>query len=173
MTDPGDIRDIRLPEPHPLREFLMAHWPWLAAIVLLLGALVLAWRWWRGRVKPPATVPLLEGTLAELDQARPLLQAGDAQGFSVRVSDIIRRYVERRFQVQAVQRTTLEFLHACLADPGSPLAEHRQELTQFLQFCDLAKFARWSPSGPEMEALLASARVFVQSTGRSAATGAG
>ncbi len=169
MSDPTDIRDIRLPQPQPWRDFLLAYWPWLALAVLVLFGLLLAWRWWRRRAARRPALPLLQDTLARLEQARPLLQAGDVEGFSVRVSEIIRRYVEQRFQMQTRQRTTLEFLHACVADTASPLAEYRTELGQFLQFCDLAKFARWSPSGPEMESMLTSARAFVQRTAGGAA----
>src|ERR1700722_11235413 len=58
-----------------------------------------------------------------------------------------------------------EFLRDCLTQVGSVLQAHEHSLSDFLNFCDLAKFARWSLSGEEMQGLLASARHFVESTG--------
>jgi hypothetical protein len=84
----------------------------------------------------------------------------------VAVSDIVRGYVEARFNVHATQRTTPEFLRDCLTQVGPALQAHEQSLSEFLKFCDLAKFARWSLSGGEMQGLLASARHFVESTGK-------
>jgi hypothetical protein len=166
VSDAADIRDIRLPAPQPWLDFISRYWPLLAGVALLLVVLALVWMFLRRRARRRAAPSLLDATLAELEAARPRLLAGDVEGFSVQVSDVIRHYVERRFQVHALSQTTLEFLRACLAQPGSALTDHRQELEHFLKLCDLAKFARWSPSGPEMEALLGSARAFVQGTAR-------
>ena len=49
--------------------------------------------------------------------------------------------------MRATQRTTAEFLRDCLSQVGSALQAHEQSLGDFLKFCDLAKFARWSLSG--------------------------
>jgi len=40
-------------------------------------------------------------------------------------------------------------------------------LSEFLNYCDLAKFARWSLDAQEMERMLASARHFVETTAAS------
>ena len=168
MSDATDIRDIRLPPPQPLLDFLAQYWLWLLCGVLLLLLLPVALRLWRWRATRRKPASLLDATLTALEAARPQLAAGDVEGFCVRVSEVIRDYMERRFEVHALSLTTFEFLHACLADPVAGLADHREALERFLRLCDLAKFARWSPSGPEMEALLGSARTFVQNTARPA-----
>ncbi len=74
------------------------------------------------------------------------------------------RYVEVRFEVRATQRTTAEFLRDCLSQVGSALQAHERALGDFLKFCDLAKFARWSLDRQEMQDMLASARHFVETT---------
>jgi hypothetical protein len=48
------------------------------------------------------------------------------------------------------------------------LAPHRGTFANFLQHCDLAKFARWSLTVPQMEALLASAKELVIDLGKPA-----
>jgi hypothetical protein len=154
-----DIRDIRPPYLIP------ADWrvPVLAgtAVVLLLALLWWGWRTLRAR-RPPLT--LLQRTLQQLEATRSLMAAGDARAFAAAVSDVVRAYVEARFNVLATPRTTAEFLHDCLGQVGSALQSHEQALGEFLKFCDLAKFARWSLNGPEMQGMLASAQHFVETT---------
>jgi hypothetical protein len=78
----------------------------------------------------------------------------------------VRLFIEECFPVRAAHRTTREFLHDLVNLPDSPLAAHRETLGEFLQHCDLAKFARWSLTVPEMEAMLASASAFVVAIGK-------
>ncbi len=154
-----DIRDIRPPYLIPLDWRVLAV---LAVAVLLLLALVWwAWRWYRSR-RPPLT--LLQRTLQRLEATRAVMQAGDAHAFSVAVSDVVRAYVEERFNVLATHLTTTEFLRDCLGQVGSVLQAHERALGEFLNYCDLAKFARWSLNGAEMERMLDSARHFVEIT---------
>ncbi len=137
-----------------------------AAVLLIL----LAWLGWRRLRARRPQLTLVQRTLLELDATRPLMEAGDAGAFSVAVSDIVRAYVAARFNVRATERTTAEFLRDCLAQVGSALQAHEQSLSEFLRFCDLAKFARWSLDGHEMQGLLTSARHFVESTGAATPT---
>jgi hypothetical protein len=154
-----DIHDIRAPFliPQDWRVPTLV----AAAIVVLLALSWWVWRTVRAR-RPPLT--LLQRTLQKLEATRALMEAGDAEAFSVAVSDTVRAYVEERFNVLATQRTTSEFLRDCLSQVGSALQAHEQSLGQFLKFCDLAKFARWSLDRAAMEGLLASARHFVATT---------
>ncbi|HEV2700605.1 MAG TPA: hypothetical protein VGV09_03180 [Steroidobacteraceae bacterium] len=154
-----DIRDIRAPYLIP------ADWrgPALVAAVALL---VLAFCWWawrrlRARHRP---LTLLQRTLQQLEATRALMEAGDARAFSAAVSDVVRAYIEVRFEVRATQRTTAEFLGDCLAQVGSALQAHEPALAEFLKYCDLAKFARWPLDAQQMQGMLASARHFVETT---------
>jgi hypothetical protein len=154
-----DIRDIRAPYliPADWRVPVLAG----AAVVLLLA--LLWWGWRRLRARQPQ-LTLLQRTLQQLEATRSLMVAGDARAFAVAVSDVVRGYVEVRFNVLATQRTTAEFLRDCLGQVGSALQAHEQALGEFLKFCDLAKFARWSLNGQDMQGMLASARHFVETT---------
>jgi len=154
-----DIRDIRAPYLIP------ADWriPALIGTAVVLVLLLAWWSWRRVRARQPQ-LTLLQRTLQQLEATRPLMQAGDARAFAAAVSDVVRAYVEARFEVRAPQRTTAEFLHECLGQVGSALQAHEQVLGDFLRFCDLAKFARWSLNGEEMQGMLASAQHFVETT---------
>jgi hypothetical protein len=157
-----DIRDIRGP------KFTLP--PWLLPAVIA-GAVLLAfggfrlWRRLRRRRQPRVLLPF-EVALQRLEEMRALMQPDDAREFSIAVSDVVRRYIEERFGVTATHRTTEEFLHDLLESSHAPLARHRALLSEFLQACDLVKFAGMSLTLQNMESLHHSARAFVLETAK-------
>jgi hypothetical protein len=157
-----DIRDIRGP------KYMFPPW-FLPAVIA--GAVLLAfggwglWRWLRRRRQPRVLLPF-EVALQRLEQMRALMQPDDAREFSIAVSDVVRRYIEERFSVTATHRTTEEFLHDLLESSHAPLARHRALLSEFLQACDLVKFAGMSLTLNDMESLHHSARAFVLETAK-------
>jgi HAMP domain-containing protein len=164
--DPSeDIRDIRgpkaVPGAFPLPLLI------LAAILLALAAFAL-W-FWRRRAQHVRALSLTEQTLERLEAIRPLMQPASAREFGIAASEIVRTYVERRFDVIATQRTTEEFLQSLVQDSQTALAGYRPLLGDFLQQCDFVKFAGGSLTSPDMESLFASARKFVMETGQPAA----
>ncbi len=81
------------------------------------------------------------------------MDPASAREFSIAVSDIVRQYIEVAFHVTATHRTTEEFLHDLLETSNAALAAHRGLLAEFLNQCDLAKFAGVSLSRQIMESL--------------------
>lgn len=152
-----DIRDIHGPVVLPAQPPVVLLVALGAAVLLLGGALV--W-WWRRRRAP---LNAEQAAMQELERARPLIESGDAPAFSSRVSDAVRTYVEVAFSVRAPRRTTEELLADLLRTEG-PVAAHRAELEAFLKWCDLAKYARFSLSGAQMNGMLESAQTFVRAT---------
>jgi hypothetical protein len=157
---PDDIRDIRGPKLIRPRWILPA---------IISGAALLAlcaygiWRWQRSRPREHRLLPH-ELAARRLEEIRPLMQPASAREFGIAVSDVIRHYIEQRFDIVATQRTTEEFLQDVLGSPNETLAAHRETLAEFLRQCDLVKFAGMSPALPEMESLHDSARAFVRET---------
>jgi hypothetical protein len=154
-----DIRDIRGP------KYLLPDWLWSA---LLGGAVLLAlsiyglWRWRRNRA---ARVLLpYEIALQRLEEIAALMSPARAREFSIAVSDIIRLYIEQRFNVTATRRTTEEFLRDLLGSSDAALARHQGLLGEFLHQCDFVKFAALSLTQQNMESLRQSARAFVLAT---------
>jgi hypothetical protein len=146
-----DIFDIR-PPIHIPGEIFWAGWAagTFAAAALGYGA----WRLLRGKLP-------YEVALEKLLAARQFLSPEQARAFSDLVSEVVRSFIEQTFPVRAAHRTTEEFLSDLVGQPDSPLAGHRGTLGEFLGHCDLAKFARWQLSVPQMEAILQSARDFI------------
>ncbi len=157
-----DIRDIRGP------KFVLPAWAIpaaLAAAALLALAGYLIWRWLKRRREPRALLSF-ELALQQLDAIRPLMQPAAAREFSIAVSDVVRVYIERRFDVIATHRTTEEFLRDLLDSTKPSLARHRGLLSEFLHQCDLVKFGGLSLTLQSMEALHQSARAFVLETAK-------
>jgi hypothetical protein len=83
--------------------------------------------------------------------------------FAGAVSDAIRAYLEARFRFHAPERTTEEFL-AELHGSAVLNQEQKDLLGQFLETCDMVKFARLEPTQTELQAVHASACRLVDET---------
>lgn len=162
-SSPTDIRDIRGPKsifPPWLVPALFA-----AGTTLAIGGTYAAWRRLRRRHAPPTLQPF-EIALQQLEDIQQLMDPTRAKEFSTAISDIVRQYIEAGLKITVTHRTTEEFLHELLTSSKSALAAHRDLLMQFLQQCDLVKFAGVSLSKPIMESLHRSARAFVTETSK-------
>ena len=138
-----------------------------AALLALVALVALLFRWLRAReaahaavVRPPHEVAL--EALARLRRAR-LLEDARQPEFYVRLSAIIREYVEARFHLRAPEMTTEEFLQAAQSNRELP-AEYRSRLSGFLGEADLVKFARHVPTVEQGERAYEAAVDFVSRT---------
>jgi len=157
-SEAGDIRDVKAPLeiPRDWRQIIF-----IAAIaVTALAIAALIYVWWRRRQgksliptrqEPPR--PAHEVALEALEKLRTsdLLQRGEFKIFYSELSDIIRRYIEGRYFVIALEMTTeqlLDNLHS--ADVEEP----RELIQTLLEQCDLVKFAKYIPEVVESEGAL-------------------
>ena len=161
-----DIRDIRGPKSLPAASWVVV--VVIAALLVTLGTAYAIWRR-RRRGGPRRSLTLSEQTLERLEGTKSLMQPATAREFGIAASEVIRNYIEKRFNVIATQRTTEEFLQTLLQGSNQVLARHRSLLAEFLQQCDFVKFAGASLAVADMEALFQSARGFVLETGEPAA----
>ena len=156
-----DIRDIRGPKAVPGSWVLPAV---LAGVIVIAICAYAVWRR-RHRETPRRSPTLSEQALQGLENTRPLMRPATAREFGIAASEVIRNYIEKRFQVIATQQTTEEFLQTLLQSSNETLARHRSLLEVFLQQCDFVKFAGASLAVTDMESLFQSARGFVLETG--------
>lgn len=160
------LHDIRGPVNLPdSPDWLFWLLPLLA--VLMLVALFFFFRR-RKKTKPPA--PLAhQVALAELDRLRPLMNPAQAPLYADRLAELLRRYLEARFQIPSTRRTTSEFLLDLdqTLSSGSGLETHRDRLRRCLEQCDLSKFAHFSPDRQGLEAMDRAVRDFVMATAQS------
>ena len=146
---------------HPLPVAAPAHawWPFVV-IAGLVACAAVVYGVVRRRQRPPSPD---RAALRALEATRELIARDNAPEFSARVSNAVRDYVELAFGVRAPRRTTDELLSDLMTD-ASPVAAHRDELGVFLEYCDLAKYARYALSRPQMTGMLDSAEMFVRAT---------
>ena len=141
---------------------------WLAGAAVFIAAAAGYFLWRRRRAKArieEIPSPPHEVAYRELDAllAENLIGRGLAKLFYVRLSNILRHYIENRFGLRAPESTTEEFL---IALRGSAALEqrHKDLLRRFLEHCDLVKFAKLKPSGEEIEGAVTSCREFIKET---------
>ncbi len=156
MNPTNDIRDIKglVPVPHSW------WWLWVLLAVVLVGAV--AWWFWKRRQRvttevtaiPPSPFEIALAALQRLRQDSPPVEQ-----FYIRLSDIVRQYIEGQFGLHAPERTTEEFL----AQASLP-AEHMASLCAFLQESDLVKFARLQPAVADQQRAFEAAETFVRET---------
>ena len=138
--------------------------PWLvfviAFVVLSLLGLVV---WWLAQRRKPDLPPKAprEIALGELEQIRGEIEKMTPYQFSIRVSDILRRYVTQQYGLPATRQTSIEFLTATAKAPSFS-ADDKSLLEDFLNRCDLIKFAKYEATTSDSELLLEEAVRFVK-----------
>ena len=165
LQDPesADLLDIAAPVDMPV-----PWWWWALAALLLAVALSAAlWLWKRRRdqLTAPRVVPPHEIALSALDRllSDRLLASGAVELFYLRLSDIVRHYIEDQFSLRAPEQTTEEFLAAMSHGPQIR-RDHQSLLREFLQRADMVKFAKFVPAADETGGAVEAARQFIEQT---------
>jgi hypothetical protein len=154
----ADIHEIAPPVDYSLVP------PWVIFCGSFLALVVLGLiRWWlrkRSRRPKPEHSPR-DRALQELNRIGGEMETLTPYQFSIRVSDILRRYVTEQYQLPVTRQTSVEFL-GTLAK-ASPFSEDEKSLLEdFLNRCDLIKFARYDATIDDSRLLLEEATRFVQ-----------
>jgi len=156
-----DIRDIK-PPIEISSGYAWIWWVVLVAVVLI-GALLL-WRLLRNRktnIVLPPPIPAHIRAKRKLEEALGLI--AQPKPFVIAVSDTARTYLEERFNFHAPERTTEEFLRE-LAGTKLLLPDQKESLGNFLESCDLVKFAKYEPGENELRGLHSSAVRLIEET---------
>jgi len=138
--------------------------PWvIVCVVLAVLALIgfVTWLVFRLRQRPIAVPTVRDRALAQLEYAGAEIEKLTPYQFSIRVSDILRGYVTEQFQLPVTRQTSVEFLNAIAA--GSLFSPNEKGLLEeFLNRCDLIKFARFEATRNDSRLLLEEATRFVK-----------
>lgn len=162
-----DIRDIKPPVYFPTNYLLFI----IIGIIVVLAAIVFLGLFLKKTREKRCKKPLppektahqiARESLAALSSEN-LPEAGRIKEYYFRLSDIIRRYIEDRFMIKAPEMTTEEFLFS-LGDATWFSAGHKDLLKEFLNLCDIVKFAKYGPTRKEIDASFSVADRFVEET---------
>lgn len=177
-----DIKDI---EKAPIWWWGIIRWILLAILIagLCIGGYYL-WQWYQKNRKPEEETiepellrPADEVALEKLDEikAQKIWKDGKVKEYQTELTDVVREYIGRRFDVQSTEKTSDETLREmeailvkgqsdkvqCTKEDGKALYER---LKKMLQTADLVKFAKWHTTPDENEQALNTAYDFVKET---------
>jgi len=166
----ADIRDIKPPLeiPRDWRRLVRQLGVALLAGLLIAAGVIAYLRYRKGksllprREKPQR--PAHELALEQLDALvrSGLLERGEVKQFYSELSEIVRRYIEGRFYVPALEMTTNQLL--ATLEEATLGHEERKQLQELLELSDLVKFAKYLPGAEEHERAVQIAYDFVQRT---------
>ena len=163
------LRDIKPPIDIPYDYFLLLS---VISSIVLIGALVyLGYRLYLKRKEtgyfikaPEPPRPAHEIALESLDELfkKDLLSDGLIKEFYSDISEIIRRYIEGRYFIPALEETSREIL---IELEGQDITkEMLLKAKESLELSDLVKFAKYKPSNEENQNVVSWTREFVEGT---------
>jgi hypothetical protein len=171
------LRDVAAPVSVWRRDMVMLYGvagaAGLALVVGLVWRLRVAARPRPARARVAAAAPPLapdEEALRRLAavESGGLLDAVDRGPAFVALSEIMRSYLGRRYELRALDLTTAE-IAAALASRANQ--DTTREISDWLRECDLVKFASFRASAKEARGALVRARLLVRRTAAPAAAG--
>ena len=143
----------------------------LAVLVILIILAVLFYLKKRRKAEPVFTIrskiQLLphELALSELEKLRikKLWQGGRIKEYHSELTDILRRYLENRFSVMALEMTSQEIMDS-ITTQNNIHSDSVEKLDHILAIADLVKFAKMQPLPVENDMSMENAVAFVLDT---------
>lgn len=165
----ADIKPVYKPPFNWKRFFLRG----LLVMLLIALAIVLYFLIKKLMVKKPAEVEVKpkivitphEEAFKRLDRLKEkkLWQSGQIKEYHTELTDIIRIYIEKMFNIRSMEMTSDEILnHVKFMKTDKSAAFNA--LRQMLTLADLVKFAKWNPSPSDHELSMMNAYLFVNQT---------
>lgn len=165
------IKPIKGPVKIPFS--ILEYLPWIIAGMLFLAiAGFLLYYLIRRRkgepiflLRPSVKYQPHEWALMELEKLRTkkLWQAGKMKEYHTELTDILRKYIEDRFRLMAMESTTGEILED-LEEKTGIRKECRTTLGKILSMADLVKFAKYLPLQEDHEQSMENAVDFINKT---------
>lgn len=163
---PFDVKE-QMNYPYTVKEFL----PWAGILIAFVALVILVVRWWKNRKsknslfgKPAEPDSPYIAALKELEKIRnqKLWQNNQMKLYYTRITDVLREYIEARFGLQAMEKTSAEILQELL--PAGIEKNEYESLKELLEVSDLVKFAKYVASELENENAIPRAIRFISST---------
>lgn len=158
----GELKPLKEPWTAP------ADYRWLVVVAALVAlatvGLFFLWKKRKQRVFVKEPLPDLPADFIALRELRrienlKLPEAGEFKKYYTLVTDAIRNYIEKRFGVAALDRTTSEILNDL-----ERKRRHIDKLELLLQEADLVKFAKYIPALTSAREAMITARDIVAKT---------
>lgn len=165
------IFDIKKPieEPFSFIDWLKENWIWIVAILAVIIVIVVLIRYLKNKptaevIEVQPDIPPHVIALQNLEKIRnlQLWQTGKVKQYHTEISEILRTYLEERYQINALENTTDEIMQSLRFMTIQP--DLLTKLNQTLLLADLVKFAKEKPLASENELSIANAIDFINHT---------
>ena len=166
-----DIHDIKPVEavPFNLLDWLPDYWwAWLLALLLIGGAIWLYRKYYKKGINPlkPSRkrLPPYEEAMINLQnlKAAQLWQRGQEKEYFTGLTDILRVYIDRRFDINAVEMTSSQIIDTLKRNEETKAVN--EQLEMILEVADIVKFANARPLADDNEVAYQRAVNFVEAT---------
>jgi len=164
-----DIKEI-YEVPFTFMDWLKKNWEWVAggagvaALLALVLFLIFRKRPMEVEEKNEPEIPYyirFRSALDELEE-RSLWQQDKVKLYHSELTDILRGYIEHRYNVNALEFTTAQLVAALSFTEMPP--DTRERLKNLLELADMVKFAKAHPVGEENKMAMKSAKEIIDST---------
>lgn len=151
--DDNDIKDIKAPlSVEGSRSNLPLFLGLLTSLVIVLALIYYFFIYKKGKLNGRKTI---RKEAAHIEAYRALdslsrenlLAAGQYKQYYIRLSDVMKVYLNRRFDIETIERTTREILSDIRKIDLSRYG--RRRIGEFFDECDLVKFAKFIPTGSQ------------------------
>jgi hypothetical protein len=156
----------------PIFNFAINWWPYLLGLLLLAVGGYLAYRWYQNRdqkpekestpfIPQPFSDPLdqLEQNLRQISNNMNLRDQNDFKLFYSKLGDSLRLYLERVYQIPALESTSRELIDDLHREAApEPLINRTKTV---LREADMVKFAKFTPSSDQAQKALEEANKFL------------
>ncbi len=166
-----DIHDIKPVEdvPFNLLDWLPDYWwAWLLALLLIIGTIWAYNKYYKKGINPlkPSRkrLPPYEEAMLNLQnlKAAQLWQQGQEKEYFTGLTDILRVYIDRRFDINAVEMTSSQIIDTLKRNEETKAVN--EQLEMILEVADIVKFANARPLADDNEVAYQRAVNFVEAT---------
>ncbi len=165
----ADIRETEWTLGERIKQWL----PWLLGSLASIALIALiAWKWrMRDPIekkktfeapKPKEAAHITALRELEAIEEQALWKKGEVKRHHARTNEVLRKYLEGRFEFRALERSTDEIKTGISSLPI--LNADREILLEILEMTDLVKFAKWSPSADDHIRIVKRAMRFIEQT---------
>ncbi|MDP2980549.1 MAG: hypothetical protein Q8N67_00575 [Candidatus Omnitrophota bacterium] len=156
----------------PLKDIvdISGGFPVLPAVILILAALAVSvFIYFKNKKKteekpvfPPMPAEEIAKDALKALKEMKLIEKGLIKEYYIRLSDIIRTYIENRYGIFSMDRTTWELFQEMKSKRIE--RSHVDKINYFLEDCDMVKFAKYTPDQKETEEIYKKAEEIVNIT---------
>ena len=153
LTDIKPIYEVDYPVTEQIADFSKDNWYWFLIIALIIIIIILFIKYKNRPVeekpKPKIIIPAHIKALAVLNELKKnnAWESDNKKQYYSKLTDAVRLYLEDRYKIQALEKTTREIINELKYTNIS--VDDKYFLKEILRQADFVKFAKFTPSNDD------------------------